>query len=60
MEIKRTTRIHCRRRVLTGPTASRYHVKEISTIVRRSERLRGIKRKDYKEESPELKDYRGE
>jgi hypothetical protein len=61
MEIKRTGYIHCGGRVPTGPIASRYHVKEerVSTPVRRSERIRGMKRKDYKEVSPEPKDYGG-
>jgi hypothetical protein len=37
------------------------HVKEerVSTPVRMSERIRGMKWKDYKEVSPEPKDYRG-
>jgi hypothetical protein len=44
-----------------GVIASRYRVKEekVSTPVRRSERIRGMKRKDYKEVSPEPKDYVG-
>jgi hypothetical protein len=51
MEIKRTTRIRCRGRVPTGPIASHHHVKEekVSTPVRRSEHLWGMKRKEYKE-----------
>jgi hypothetical protein len=58
MEIKRTALIHCGGRVPTGATASRYHIKEerVSTPVCRSERIRGMKRKDYKEVSPEPKD----
>jgi hypothetical protein len=53
MEIKRS--------VPTGAIASRHHVKEerVSTPVRRSERIRGMKRKDYKEVLPEPKDYGG-
>ena len=36
MEIKRTARIRCGGRVLTGPIASRHHVKEeVSTPIRR-------------------------
>jgi hypothetical protein len=61
MEIKRTARIHCGGCVPTGAIASRYDVKEerVSTLVRRSERIRGMKRKDYKGVSPESKDYGG-
>jgi hypothetical protein len=61
IEIKRTTCIHCRGRVPTGLIASLHHVKEerVSTPVHRSERIRGMKRKDYNEVSPELKDYGG-
>jgi hypothetical protein len=53
MEIKRS--------VPTGAIASRHNVKEerVSTPVRRSERIRGMKRKDYKEVLPEPKDYGG-
>jgi hypothetical protein len=60
MEINRTARIHCGGRVPTGAIASHYHIKEerVSTPVRRSERIRGMKRKDYMEVSPEPKDYR--
>jgi hypothetical protein len=60
MEIKRTAHILCGGCVLNGPIASCHHVKEerVSTPVCRSERIRGMKRKDYKE-SPEPKDYRG-
>jgi hypothetical protein len=59
VEIKRTAHIHCGGRVPTGAIASRYPVKEekVSTPVRRSARIRGMKRKDYKEVSPEPKDY---
>jgi hypothetical protein len=59
-EIKRTARIRCGGRVPIGAIASRYTIKEekVSTPVRRSAR-RGMKRKDYKEVSPELKDYGG-
>jgi hypothetical protein len=61
MEIKRTARIRCGGRVPTRAIASHHHVKEerVSTPVRRSERIRGMKRKDYKEVSPEPKDYGG-
>jgi hypothetical protein len=61
MEIKRTTRIRCRGRVPTGAIASRHHIKEerVSTPVRRSEHIRGMKRKDCKEVPPEPKDYGG-
>jgi hypothetical protein len=61
MEIKRIARIPCGGRVSTGAIASRHHIKDerVSTPVRRSERIRGMKRKDYKEVSPEPKDYRG-
>jgi hypothetical protein len=48
--------------VPTGAIASLYPVKEekVSTPVRRSERIRGMKRKDYNEVSPEPKDYGGD
>jgi hypothetical protein len=61
MEIKRTAHIRCGGRVPTGPISSRYHVKEerVSTPVCRPKRIRGMKRKDYKEESLEPKDYEG-
>jgi hypothetical protein len=61
VEIKRTARIHCEGRVSTGAITSHYTVKEekVPTPVRRSARIRGIKRKDYKEVSPEPKDYGG-
>jgi hypothetical protein len=60
MEIKRTAHIYCGGRVLTRPITYHHHVKEerVSSPVRRSERIRGMKRKDYKE-SPEPKDYGG-
>jgi hypothetical protein len=59
VEIKRTARIRCGGRVPTGAIASRHPVKEekVPTTVRRSTRIRGMKRKDYKEVSPEPKDY---
>jgi hypothetical protein len=55
VEIKRTARICCGRHVPTGAIASRNPVKEekVPTPVRRSARIRGMKRKDYKEVSPE-------
>jgi hypothetical protein len=61
VELKRTARIHCGGRVLIGSIASRDPVKEkkVPTPVRRSVRIRGMKRKDYKEVSPEPKDYGG-
>jgi hypothetical protein len=61
VEIKRTARIRCKGRVPTGAIASRNPVKEenIPTPVRRSARIRGMKRKDYKEVSPEPKVYGG-
>jgi hypothetical protein len=61
MEIKRTARIRCGGRVPTGPIAFHSHVKEerVSTPIRRSERIRGMKRKDYKVVSPKPKDYGG-
>jgi hypothetical protein len=61
MEIKRTARIHCGGRVPTGVIASRNPVKEekVPTPVRRSVCIRGMKRKDYKDVSPEPKDYGG-
>jgi hypothetical protein len=59
VEIKRTARIRGRGRVPTGAIASRNLVKKenIPPPVRRSPRIRGMKRKDYKEVSPEPKDY---
>jgi hypothetical protein len=61
MEIKRTARIRCGGRVPTRATASRNPVKEekVPTPIRRSVRIRGMKRKDYKEVPPEPKDYGG-
>jgi hypothetical protein len=61
VEIKRTAYIRCEGRVPTGAIASRNSVKEekVPTPVRRSARIRGMKRKDYKEVSPEPKDYGG-
>jgi hypothetical protein len=58
-EIKRTARIRCGGRVPIGAIASRNPVKEekVPTPIRRSARIRGMKRKDYKEVSPEPKDY---
>jgi hypothetical protein len=59
VEIKRTAHIHCGGRVLTGAIASRNPIKEekVPTPIRRSARIRGMKWKDYKEVSPEPKDY---
>jgi hypothetical protein len=62
VEIKRTACIRCGGRVPTGAIASRYPVKEekVPTPVRRSAHIRGMKRKDYKEMSPEPKYYGGD
>jgi hypothetical protein len=61
VEIKRTARIRCGGRVPTGAIASRYPFKEekVPTPVRKSACIRGMKRRDYKEVSPEPKDYGG-
>jgi hypothetical protein len=61
VEIKRTARIRCGGRVPTGAIASRNPVEEekVPTPVRRSARIQGMKRKDYKEVSPEPKDFGG-
>jgi hypothetical protein len=59
MEIKRTARIRCGGRAPTGAIASGNPVKEenVPSPVRRSPRIRGMKRKDYKEVSPKTKDF---
>jgi hypothetical protein len=59
VEIRRTARICCGGRVPTGAIASRNPVEgeKVPTPVRRSARIQGMKRKDYKEVSPEPKDY---
>jgi hypothetical protein len=61
VEIKRIARIRCGGRVPTGAIASRIPVEgeKVPTPVRRSARIQGMKRKDYKEVSPEPKDYGG-
>jgi hypothetical protein len=61
VEIKRTARICCGGRVPTGAIASRNPVEgeKVPTPVRRSARIQGMKRKDYKEVSPEPRDYGG-
>jgi hypothetical protein len=61
VEIKRTACIRCGGRVPTRAIASHNPVKEekVPTPVRRSVRIRGMKRKDYKEVWPEPKDYGG-
>jgi hypothetical protein len=61
VEIKRTARIHCGGRVPTRAIASHNPFKEekVLTPVQRSARIRGMKRKDYKEVLPEPKDYGG-
>jgi hypothetical protein len=61
LKIKRTARIRCGGRVPTGAIAPRNSVEEenIPPLVQRSALIRGMKRKDYKEASPEPKDYGG-
>jgi hypothetical protein len=61
VKIKRTARIRCGGRVPTRVIASHNPIKEekVPTPVRRSAHIRGMKRKDYKEMSPEPKDYGG-
>jgi hypothetical protein len=61
VEIKRTARIRCGGRVPTGALASRSPVEgeKVPTPVRRLARIQGMKQKDYKEVSPEPKDYEG-
>jgi hypothetical protein len=61
VEIKRTARTRCGGHVPTGAIASRNPVEEekVPTPVRRSACIQGMKRKDYKEVSPEPKDYVG-
>jgi hypothetical protein len=61
LPVKRTARIHCGGRVPTGALASRNPVEgeKVPTPIRRSARIQGMKRKDYKEASPEPKDYEG-
>ena len=58
-EIKRTARIRCGGRVQSGAIASRNPVEgeKEPMPVRRSVRIQGMERKDYKEVSPEPKDY---
>jgi hypothetical protein len=59
VEIKRTACIRCGGRVPTRAIASCNPDKEekVPTPVRRPMHIRGMKRKDYKEVSPEPKDY---
>jgi hypothetical protein len=61
VEIKRTAHIHCGGRVPTGAIASRNPVEgeKVPTPIRRLARIQGMKQKDYKEVSPEPKDYGG-
>jgi hypothetical protein len=61
VEIKRTARIRCGGRVSTGGIASRNPVEgeKVPTPVQRSAHIQGMKQKDYKEVSPEPKDYGG-
>jgi hypothetical protein len=61
VEIKRTACICYGGRVPIGAIASRNPIKEekVPTPVQSSARIRGMKRKDYKEESLEPKDYWG-
>jgi hypothetical protein len=56
-----TARIRCGGRVSTGALASRNAIEgeKVPTLVRRSARIQAMKRKDYKEASPEPKDYGG-
>jgi hypothetical protein len=59
VEIKKTARIRCGGCVPTGALASRNPVEgeKVPTPVRRSAHIQGMKRKDYKEVSPEPNDY---
>jgi hypothetical protein len=61
LKIKRTARIRCGGCVPTGALAPRNSTEKenIPSPVRRSARIRGMKRRDYKEASPEPKDYGG-
>jgi hypothetical protein len=61
LPVKRTARIRCGGCVPTRALASHNPVEreKVPTLVRRSARIQGIKRKDYKEASPEPKDYGG-
>jgi hypothetical protein len=61
VEIKRIARIHCGGCVPTGAIASHNPIEEekVPTPVQRSAHIQGMKRKDYKEVSPEPKDYGG-
>jgi hypothetical protein len=61
LPVKRIARIRCGGRVPTEDLASRNPVEgeKVPTPVRRSARVQGMKRKDYKEASPEPKDYGG-
>jgi hypothetical protein len=61
VDIKRIARIRCGGRVPTRAIASRNPVEgeKVPTPVRRLARIQGMKRKDYKEVSPEPKDYGG-
>jgi hypothetical protein len=61
LPVKRTARIRCGGHVPTGALASRNPVEgeKVPTPVRRSARIQGMKRKEYKEVSPEPKDYGG-
>jgi hypothetical protein len=58
VEIKRTAHIRCRGRVPTRAITFHNPIEEekVPTPVQRSVRIRGTKRKDYKEVSPEPKD----
>jgi hypothetical protein len=61
LPVERTARIRCGGRVPTGALASRKPIEgeKVPTLVRRSARIQGMKRKDYKEASPEPKNYGG-
>jgi hypothetical protein len=61
VEIKRTTHIRCGRHVSTRAIAPHNPVEgeKVPTPVRRSARIQGMNREDYKEVSHEPKDYGG-
>jgi hypothetical protein len=61
LPVKRTARIRCGGRVPTGALASRNPIEgeNVPTPVRRSAHIQDMKCKDYKEASPEPKDYGG-
>jgi hypothetical protein len=61
LPVKKIAHIRCGGRVPTGALASRNPVEgeNVPMPVRRLARIQGMKRKDYKEASPERKDYGG-